>query len=138
MPDLEKLSRPLRRVLAEWLSRFIERLTNLQYQLRFGLIRMVSTSVAETIEEQLHRPFKARPSHDYYEDGNYLDYDEDPNHPRLNYSHPYDESSYSPKDTWRTVLTRAAERIIQWLQHPWVEPVVAGSVTLVSLLLLVG
>lgn len=137
MPDLEKLSRPLRRVLAEWLSRFIERLTNLQYQLRFGLIRMVSTSVAETIEEQLHRPFKARPSHDYYGNSDYLDYDEDPVHPRLSYSHPY-ESSYSPKDTWRTVLTRAAQRIIQWFQHPWVEPVVAGSVTLVSLLLLVG
>lgn len=138
MPDLGKLSRPLRRVLAEWLTRLIERLTNLQYQLRFGLIRMVSTSVAETIEEQLHRPFKARPSHDYYEDSAYLDYDEDPVHSRLTYSHSHDESSYSSKDTWRKVFNRAAQRIFQWLQHPWVEPVVAGSVTLVSLLLLVG
>ncbi|HQR42058.1 MAG TPA: hypothetical protein PLX97_05225 [Gemmatales bacterium] len=137
MPDLEKLSRPFRRVLAEWLTRLIERLTNLQNQLRFGLIRLVSTSVAETIEEQLHRPFKSRSPNEYYEDGDYLDYDEDPVHPRLSYSHP-DESSYSPRDTWRTVLTRAAQRILQWLQHPWVEPVVAGSVTLMSLLLLVG
>ena len=68
---------------------------------------------------------------------NYLDYDEDPDHPRLTYSQPY-ESSYSTKESWRTVLTHAAQRIFQWLQHPWVEPVVAGSVTLVSLLLLVG
>lgn len=137
MPDLEKLSRPLRRVLAEWLSRLIERLTNLQYQMRFGLIRLVSTSVAETIEEQLHRPFKTRPSHDYFEEDDYLDYDQDSVRPRLNYS-PAHESSDSPKGTWHTVFTRAAQRILQWLQHPWVEPVVAGGVTLVSLLLLVG
>lgn len=137
MPDLEKLSRPLRRVLAEWLSRLIERLTNLQYQLRYGLIRLVSSSVAETIEAQLHRPFKARPSNDYFEEDDYLDYDQAPVRPQLTYS-PSHESSDSPGETWRTVLTRAAQRILQWLQRPWVEPVVAGGVTLVSLLLLVG
>lgn len=137
MPDLEKLSRPLRRVLAEWLSRLIERLTNLQYQLRFGLIRLVSTSVAETIEEQLHRPFKTRPSNDYFEEDDYPEYDETSVGHQLTYSQS-DEPANPPINTWRTILTRAAQRILHWLKHPWVEPVVASGVTLVSLLLLVG
>ena len=62
MPDLETLSRPMRRIVAEWIGRLAERLLHFQYQLRFGLIRMISNTVAETIEDQLHRPF-GQPRH---------------------------------------------------------------------------
>lgn len=137
MPDLEQFSRPLRRVLTEWLSRLIDRLLDLQYQLRHGVIRLISTSVAETIEHQLHRPFSHRQSSEPYDD--YLDYDDYSDALRLAYS-PAPESTYSSHagPGWRSALFNTTNRLLQWLQKPWVEPMVAGCVTLVSLLLLVG
>ena len=136
MPDLDTLSRPLRRVLAEWLSRLVDRLLNFQYQLRYGLIRMISSSVAETIEDQLHRPFSNQPNHSPYEEDDYLDYRDSPSVPRLAYKST-SEPSYHSNEGWLGVLTHAGRIFLQWLQRPWVEPVVAGCVTLVSLLLLV-
>jgi len=140
MPDLDKLSRPLRRVLAEWLSRLVERLLHFQYQLRYGLIRMISTSVAETIEDQLHRPFTNPPPLSHYEE-DYGEYEELPSTPRLAYTSP-SESRNQPHaatstDGWRGILSRAAHIFVQWLRQPWVEPLAAGCVTLISLLLLV-
>lgn len=132
MPNLEQLSRPMRRVLAEWLSRLIDRLLDLQYQLRHGVIRLISSSVAETIEHQLHRPFGHRPPSDPYDD--YLEYDDYPDAPRLGYT-PEPPSTTSQR--FRRFLSSTAHRVLQWLQKPWVEPMVAGCVTLVSLFLLV-
>jgi hypothetical protein len=135
MPDLKILSRPFRRLLADWLARLVERLLHLQEQLRYGLIRMISSSVAETIEDQLHRPFGTPP--DQFED-EYQDY-EPSSTPRLAYS----EERHSPRpshrrDSWQTIVWRAAYALRQWLQKPWVEIVVTGIATLVSLFLLVG
>jgi len=137
MPDIEQLSRPLRRVLAEWLSRLIDRLLDLQYQLRHGVIRLISSSVAETIEHQLHRPFGNRSAPDRSDD--YLDYDDYPEVPRLAYTPGYESPhfSHTSKD-WLRVLKDTVNRFLQWLQMPWVEPVVAGCVTLFSLLLMAG
>ncbi|MFT3882011.1 MAG: hypothetical protein QM703_20440, partial [Gemmatales bacterium] len=61
MRDMTVWYRPLRRILAHWLARVIERLLHLQDQLRYNLIRTISSSVAETIEDQLHRPFGTPP-----------------------------------------------------------------------------
>jgi len=125
------LPRPVRRILADWLSRIIERLLHLQDQLRYGLIRMISSSVAETIEDQLHRPFGT--PHDPYED--YLDY-ESTSVPRLAYSP--EPSPTSLRERWQTLWGQATDWLRPWLQKPWLEAVVAGSVTLLSLFLLVG
>ncbi len=135
MHDLTILPRTLRRILADWLTRLVERLLHLQDQLRFGLIRMISSSVAETIEDQLHRPFGTPP--DQFEE-EYLDY-EPSSTPRLAYSEENQTTRPShPRESWQTIVSRAANTFRQWLQKPWVETVVAGSVTLVSLFLLVG
>lgn len=130
MPKLT-LPRPVRRILADWLARLIERLLHLQDQLRYGLIRMISSSVAETIEDQLHRPF-GTPSDPYEED--YLDYESTPA-PRLAYS-----SDREPSPAWehcQAMLSRTYHWLRQRLDQPWLEPVVAGGVTLLSLLFLV-
>ncbi|MFT3883348.1 MAG: hypothetical protein QM703_27300 [Gemmatales bacterium] len=127
MRDMTVWYRPLRRILAHWLARVIERLLHLQDQLRYNLIRTISSSVAETIEDQLHRPFGSP----YEED--YLDY-ETTTVPRLAYD-PENESSAPP---WQTTISRAVCWLRQWLQKPWLEAIVAGGVTVVSLFLLIS
>lgn len=112
----EGLSQPVRRLLSEWLSRFMERLVQFQYQLRYGLIRIISSSVAETIENRLHGSSNPRLSYEADDD----DYEE-----------------YEPYQAPRSnLLTRTVQWIAEWLQKPWVEPVMAGCVTFVSLFLL--
>lgn len=132
MPNLGQLTGPLRQVFAEWLSRLIDRLLDLQYQLRHGVIRLISSSVAETIEHQLHRPFGNRPPPDPYDD--YLDYDDYPDAPRLAYA----SEPESTTQRFQRFLSSTAQRVLLWLQKPWIEPMVAGCVTLVSLFLLVA
>lgn len=131
MPRLP-LPRPLRRILADWLSRIIERLLHLQDQLRYGLIRMISSSVAETIEDHLHRPFG--PPHNSYEE-DYLDY-ESTSVRRLAYAP--EPSPMSLREHWQTLWAQATDWLRPWLQMPWLETAVAGSVTLLSLFFLVG
>ena len=113
----EGLSQPVRRLLSEWLSRLIERLVQFQYQLRHGLIRIISSSVAETIEHRLHGSRNQRLSYEA-DDEEYEDYE------------PYQAPQSTP-----SLFARAAQCITEWLKKPWVEPVMAGCVTLFSLLL---
>lgn len=126
MLPYEGLSQPVRRVLSEWLSRLIERLVQFQYQLRHGLIRIISSSVAETIENRLQGPRVQR--HSYAsddDDDEYLEYEDD----------SYQLPPRSPSATEGSLLSRAAQWITEWFKKPWVEPVMAGCVTFVSLLL---
>ena len=137
MPDIDTLSRPLRRVLAEWLSRLVDRLLNFQYQLRYGLIRMISNSVAETIEEQLHRPFSDKAPRSRYEEDDYLEYQDTHSMPRLAYGSPQPPYTGTLTEKWLGFLSHSAQVCFQWFSKPWVTPVMAGCVTLASLLLLV-
>ena len=127
MLPYEGLSQPVRRVLSEWLSRLIERLVQFQYQLRHGLIRIISSSVAETIENRLQGPRVQRHSYASNDDDEYLEYEDD------SYQPP--PRAPSATEGWTSTLPRAAQRITEWLKKPWVEPVMAGCVTFVSLLL---
>jgi hypothetical protein len=72
-PDTPQ-SRPMRRILAEWIGKLADRLLHFQSQLRFGFIRMLSTTVAETIEDQFHRHRNNPDRRDAYEP-EYLDDD---------------------------------------------------------------
>ena len=146
MPDLGLLSRPMRRILAEWIGKLAERLLRFQSQLRYGFIRMLSTTVAETIEDQFHH---AR-NDDYrgpYEEG-YLD---DYHYDEATYSEPRSVTQIKPSpqpepeqpfasphpEGWLGILSHAAHILMQWIRGPWAEPILASAVTLVSLLLLV-
>jgi hypothetical protein len=135
MSDFTKLPGPLRQLVADWLARIVERLFQLQDQLRYSLIRMISSSVAETIEDQLHRPFGTSP--DSYEE-EYQEYESTTSAPRLAYS-PESESTPSPaSERWHTAFSDASQFVRRWFQKPWVETVLAGGVTLMSLFFLVG
>jgi hypothetical protein len=148
MPDLGMMSRPMRRILAEWIGKLAERLLRFQSQLRYGFIRMLSTTVAETIEDQFHRSNRNDGYRDPYEE-EYLD------------DYRYDESTYSEPRTvteiepspqpdsqkqphasthtegWLGILSHAAHIMMKWVRGPWAEPILASAVTLVSLLLLI-
>src|ERR1700757_3124641 len=58
MLDIRTFSRPLQRLLAEWIGKLADRLLRFKSQLRYGFIELISSSVAETIEDNLHRPFE--------------------------------------------------------------------------------
>lgn len=133
----------MRRVFAEWVSKLIDRLVHFRDQLRYGIIRMISSTVAETIEDQFHRSDK-NPSHPAVYDDGYDDY-------------YYDQGSYPPQTrqvaertsqaqgghnqgpngTWLGVLSHAASILMRWVRGPWAEPILASVVTLISLLLVV-
>lgn len=145
MPDIGMLSRPMRRILAEWIGKLAERLLRFQSQLRYGFIRMLSTTVAETIEDQFHRSNRNDGYRDSYE-GDYLDdYHDD------TYSEPRSVTQIEPfpppeppephtnthSEGWHGILSHAAHILMQWMRGPWAEPILASAVTMVSLLLLV-
>ena len=148
MPDLGLLSRPMRRILAEWIGKLADRLLRFQSQLRYGFIRMLSTTVAETIEDQFLRSQSNGVYRDSYEE-EYLDdhhYDEAPySAPRSTAqieASPQSELPQQPfasthPDGWLGILSHAARILMQWIRGPWAEPILASAVTLVSLLLLV-
>ncbi|MFO0815324.1 MAG: hypothetical protein U0796_19080 [Gemmatales bacterium] len=148
MPDLGMLSRPMRRILAEWIGKLADRLLHFQSQLRFGFIRMLSTTVAETIEDQFHRTRNNEDHQDTYEP-EYLD---DDNYPDREYyrprpapqleSRPQPEPPPQPTVTtqtegWLGILSHATHILMKWVRGPWAEPILASAVTLVSLLLLI-
>ena len=148
MPDLGLMSRPMRRILAEWIGKLADRLLRFQSQLRYGFIRMLSTTVAETIEDQFHRSHSNGVYRDSY-DEEYLD------------DHQYDEAPYSATrsaaqieaspqfelpeqpfasthpEGWFSILSHAAHILMQWIRGPWAEPILASAVTMISLVLLV-
>ncbi len=74
MPDIGILSRPMRRILADWIGKLADRLLHFQSQLRFGFIRMLSTTVAETIEDQFHRLHNNQAYRDHYDDEYFDEY----------------------------------------------------------------
>lgn len=141
--DLKTLSRPVRRVLAAWVGKLVDRLLHFRDQLRYGLIRMISTSVAETIEDQFHRSHD-KPSHPAVYDDGYDDYYYD----QGSYTPPAREvtertprpapdQGQSPSGSWLGVLSHAASILMRWVRGPWAEPIMASAVTLISLLLVV-
>ena len=69
MFDLKTLSRPVRRILAEWVGKLIDRLMHFKGQLHDGLIRMLSTSIAETVEDQFYKTKSSRRYQYDYDDG---------------------------------------------------------------------
>lgn len=147
MPELGILSRPMRRIIAEWIGKLVDRLLRLQDQLRYGFIRMLSSTVAETIEDQFQRYHRPTDDHDPYEeeylDESYFDHSAY-SEPRSTVhfqeapsseSHKQPASSVHPEG-WLGILSHATNILIRWARGPWVEPVLASAVTLVSLLLL--
>ncbi len=147
MPDIGILSRPMRRMIAEWIGKLADRLLRFQSQLRYGLIRMLSTTVAETIEDQFHRSNRNAVYRDSYEE-EYLDdgyYHEAP-YSEPHSTIPFEASPHSepPKQThastpskgWQSLISHAAHLLMRWIRGPRVEPILASGITLVSLLLL--
>lgn len=148
MPDIGMLSRPMRRILAEWIGKLAERLLRLQSQLRFGFIRLLSSTVAETIEDQFHRS-RNNPDHrdsyepEYHDDesnDDYAYYEPRPA-PQLK-ARPEPETPEQPSATtqtegWLGILSHATHILMKWVRGPWAEPILASAVTLVSLLLLI-
>lgn len=137
----------MQRILAELIGKLAGRLLHFQSQLRFGFIRMLSTSVAETIEDQFHRS-RNNPDHrgsyepEYHDDESYDDYAhyEPPPTPQLK-ARPEPETPEQPSATtqtegWLGILSHATHILMKWVRGPWAEPILASAVTLVSLLLL--
>jgi hypothetical protein len=142
--DLTTLSRPLRRVLAEWIGKLVDRLLHFRDQLRHGVIRMISTTVAETIEDQFYRPPDNTPAHCgiYDEDADGYDDHLAPWAPPLRELAGRTSPAQAPhpsrnKGSWRGVFSHAASILLRWVQGPWAEPLLASVVTLISLLLVV-
>jgi len=137
----------MRRMMAEWIGNLADRLLHFQSQLRSGFIRMLSTSVAETIEDQFHRPnhnaMYRDPYEEYYDDRRY---DETP-HPapqlsaQVTPSSPPESPKQSPAGThtrgWLGILSHATQILTRWVRAPWAEPLLATAVTLISIVLLV-
>ena len=136
MPDLDTLSRPLRRVLAEWLCRLVDRLLNFQNQLRYGFIRMISSSVAETIEDQLHRPFSKQTHSFAMRKMSTWTYRNSSSHSRLAYKSS-SEHVLPLLVRMASVSLSHAGRILTPVAAKPVGGACPGCVTLVSLLLLV-
>lgn len=137
MFELKTLSRPLRRILAEWISKLIDRLHHFRDQLRFGIVRMISSTVAETIEDQFHRSahdypqrLAHHPESDFYDDES--DYHGHPGSMPARYVPPD-----QPPRHWFDIFSKAASIVMQWVRGPWAEPMLASVVTLISLLLIV-
>lgn len=148
MPDIGMLSRPMRRILAEWIGKLAERLLRLQSQLRLGFIRLLSSSVAETIEDQFHRS-RNNPVHrdsyepEYHDDESYDDYAYYKPRPtpqlkaRSKPETPEQPTATTQTDGWLGILSHATDILMKWVRGPWAEPILASAVTLVSLLLLI-
>lgn len=144
MPDIGILSRPMQRILAEWIGKLAERLLRLQSQLRFGFIRLLSSTVAETIEDQFHRS-RNNPDHrdtyepEYHDDDNYDDYAyyEPRSAPQPQPEPSKQPSAATQSEGWFGILSHAVHILMKWVRGPWAEPILASAVTLVSLLLLI-
>lgn len=144
MPDLGMMSRPMRRILAEWIGKLAERLLRFQSQLRYGFIRMLSTTVAETIEDQFHRS-RINPDHrdtydpEYHDDDSYDDYAyyEPRSAPQPHPEPPKQPFATTQSEGWLGILSHAVHIMMKWVRGPWAEPILASAVTLVSLLLLI-
>lgn len=148
MPDIGMMSRPMRRILAEWIGKLAERLLRFQSQLRYGFIRMLSTTVAETIEDQFHRSRNNPDRRDtyepeYHDDDSYDDYSyfEPRPDPQLEVrpqpEPPKQPSATAQSEGWLGILSHAVHIMMKWVRGPWAEPILASAVTLVSLLLLI-
>ena len=149
MPDLGMLSRPMRRILAEWIGKLADRLLYFQSQLRYGFIRMLSTTVAETIEDQFHRHRNTpdrreayEPEYlddDSYHDDDYYQHSSAPHLPaRPQPEPPKQPSATTQPEGWRGIFSHATHILMKWVRGAWAEPILATAVTLVSLLLIMG
>jgi hypothetical protein len=148
MPDIGMLAQPMQRIIFQWIEKLAERLLRLQSQLRFGFIRLLSSTVAETIEDQFHRS-RNNPNHcdsdepNYHDDESYDDYAYyEPRSVSQLDARPQPEPPEQPSATtqtegWLGILSHAAHILMQWVRGPWAEPILASAVTLVSLLLLI-
>ena len=141
MFDLKTLSRPMRRVLAEWLGKLVNRLIHFRDQLRYGIVRMISSTIAETIEDQFDRsnPNPARrhvydeeDDEYYYEPGTYGQ----PSSVIADRSPQGRPSPYS-QGSWYDIFAHGTSILMRWVRGPWAEPILASVVTMISLLLVV-
>lgn len=136
---LKTLSRPMRRVLAEWLGKLVNRLIHFRDQLRYGIVRMISTTIAETIEDQFDRSNPAR-RHVYDEEDDEYYYE------RGSYSQPSSviadrspqaQPSPDSQGSWYDIFAHGTSILMRWVRGPWAEPILASVVTMISLLLVV-
>ena len=138
----------MRRILAECIGKLADRLLHFQSQLRFGFIRMLSTTVAETIEDQFHRN-RNNPDRRDANEPEYLDddsyHDEEYYQPRSApplqarpQPEPNQPSATTQPEGWRGNFSHATHILMKWVRGPRAEPILATAVTLVSLLLIIG
>lgn len=138
MFDLKTLSRPIRRVLVEWLGKLVNRLIHFRDQLRFGIVRMISSTIAETIEDQFDRSNPVRRhSYDeedeyYYEPGSY-----GPPSSVIADRSPQAQPSPDSQGSWYDIFAHGTSILMRWVRGPWAEPILASVVTMISLLLVV-
>ena len=129
----------MRRVLAEWLSKLVNRLIHFRDQLRYGIVRMISSTIAETIEDQFDRSNPVRRhAYDeeedeyYYEPGSYGPPSRD-----ITERSPQGRPSPDSQSSWYDIFAHGTSILMRWVRGPWAEPILASVVTMISLLLVV-
>jgi hypothetical protein len=131
--------------LAEWIGKLADRLLRFKEQLRFGIIELISASVAETIEDNLHRPFERNsppqelvdeswhPPYLTNERMQYTDQERPIQRSEAPSEFPYEIRTQG----WRTTFALGMRSLWGWLQGSWAEPILLSGLAFISLLLFI-